>query len=105
MVLGFGGSSSAAGPAASGSFSSPQLEAAEAELEMVTDTFNKLVSSCHAKCISQRFAEPDLNKGESVCIDRCVSKFFLVNKAVGERMQALGAANQGAGGGGGGSFF
>lgn len=49
---------------------------------MVTDTFNKLVSSCHAKCISQRFAEPDLNKGESVCIDRCVSKFFLVNKAV-----------------------
>lgn len=39
---------------------------------MVTDTFNKLVSSCHAKCVSTRYAEPDLNKGESVCIDRCV---------------------------------
>lgn len=58
------------------------------QLEMVTDTFNKLVSSCHAKCISQRFAEPDLNKGESVCIDRCVSKFFLVNKAVSNEAES-----------------
>lgn len=40
------------------------------QLEMVTDTFNKLVSSCHQKCISTRYMEPDLNKGESVCIDR-----------------------------------
>jgi import inner membrane translocase subunit TIM10 len=37
---------------------------------MVTDVFNRLVSSCHAKCISTRYAEPDLNKGESICIDR-----------------------------------
>jgi import inner membrane translocase subunit TIM10 len=69
---------------------------------MVTDTFNKLVSSCHSKCVSSRYAEPDLNKGESVCIDRCVAKFFLVNKLVGEKMQAMGS---GAGGGGSGSFF
>jgi len=39
---------------------------------MITDVFNRLVSSCHAKCIATRYAEPDLNKGESVCIDRCV---------------------------------
>ena len=52
--------------------------------------------SCHAKCISTRYAEGDLNKGESVCIDRCVAKFFEVNKKVGEKMQAVGAA---AGGG------
>lgn len=38
--------------------------------------------SCHSKCVSPRYAEPDLNKGESVCIDRCVSKFFEVNKKV-----------------------
>ena len=37
-----------------------------------------------------------MNKGESVCIDRCVAKFFEVNKKVGEKMQAVGAA---AGGG------
>lgn len=57
--------------------------------------------SCHAKCISTRYAEGDLNKGESVCIDRCVAKFFEVNKKVGEKMQAVGAA---AGGGGPGAF-
>lgn len=42
------------------------------QLEMITDVFNRLVGSCHSKCISPRYAEPDLNKGESVCVDRCV---------------------------------
>lgn len=51
--------------------------------------------SCHAKCISTRYAEPDLNKGESVCIDRCVAKFNEVQKKVGEKLQNRGAANQG----------
>ena len=79
-------------------------------LDMITDVFNKLVSyvsmldfvfspftllrhsrSCHTKCVSPRYAEGDLNKGESVCIDRCVAKFFEVNKKVGEKLQAMGA--------------
>ena len=87
-------------------------------LDMITDVFNRLVScvthlsiqlyrfcsfttlrSCHAKCISSRYAEGDLNKGESVCIDRCVSKFFEVNKKVGEKLQAMGASAGGAAGG------
>ncbi|KAI0961281.1 protein transporter tim10, variant 2 [Taiwanofungus camphoratus] len=59
---------------------------------MITDVFNRLVSSCHAKCISTRYAEGDLNKGESVCIDRCVGKFFEVNKRVGEKLQSMGQA-------------
>ena len=46
--------------------------------------------SCHTKCIGTKYAEPDLNKGESVCVDRCVAKFFEVNKKVGEKMQAQG---------------
>ena len=50
----------------------PQVEAATAELDMITDVFNRLVQSCHAKCISPRYAESDLTKGESVCVDRCV---------------------------------
>lgn len=84
----FGSSSGSAAPAAP----SPKLEAATAELDMITDVFNRLVDSCHKKCISTRYAEPDLNKGESVCIDRCVSKFFAVNVKVGEQMQAMGSA-------------
>ncbi|WFD21229.1 protein transporter tim10 [Malassezia caprae] len=88
----FGGSSSAAAPAAQ----SAQIEAATAELDMITDVFNRLVSACHAKCISDRYAEAELNKGESVCVDR---KFFAVNAKVGEHMQAMGQAAGAAQGG------
>lgn len=89
-------------------------------LDTVTDFFNRMVSfvflvcvvtipvysrascsSCHAKCISTRYADQDLNKGESVCIDRCVAKFNEVQKKVGEKLQSRGAA---ASGGGAGSF-
>jgi len=76
---------------------SDRMEMAVQELDMITDVFNRLVSSCHNKCVSPRYAEPDLNKGESVCIDRCVAKFFEVNKKVGEKLQSVGNA---AGGGG-----
>ena len=65
---------------------------------MTLDTTERHFRTCHAKCISTRYAEGDLNKGESVCIDRCVSKFFEVNKKVGEKLQALGA-NAGGGAG------
>ncbi|CAO1635561.1 unnamed protein product [Parajaminaea phylloscopi] len=108
MVFGFGGNNNSQGAglggAAAAAASSPALEAATTELDMVTDTFNRLVSSCHAKCISSRYHEADLNKGESVCIDRCVSKFFAVNAKVGEKMQSIGSQAGGAAGNSG-SFF
>jgi len=53
--------------------------------------------SCHSKCVGTRYADPDLNKGESVCIDRCVAKYIEANKKVGERLQVAGA-NGGASG-------
>ena len=56
--------------------------------------------TCYSKCITQRFADGELTKGESVCVDRCVAKFFEVNKKVGEKMQAMGAAAGAAQGGG-----
>ncbi|KAF9480458.1 hypothetical protein BDN70DRAFT_774133, partial [Pholiota conissans] len=74
-----------------------KIEMAITELDTVTDFFNKMVSSCMTKCVSTRFAEPDLNKGESVCIDRCVSKYNEVQKKVGEKLQSRGAANAAAG--------
>ncbi|PWN50383.1 hypothetical protein IE53DRAFT_387320 [Violaceomyces palustris] len=96
--LGGGGAQSAPQP------SSAQIEAATAELDMITDVFNRIVSSCHNKCISTRYHEAELNKGESVCVDRCVAKFFTVNAKVGEQMQKMGGAAAGGGGGGGGFF-
>jgi mitochondrial import inner membrane translocase subunit TIM10 len=57
--------------------------------------------ACHSKCISTRYAEGDLTKGEMVCIDRCVSKYNEVQTKVGEQIQSHGA-QMGAGRPGGG---
>ena len=53
------------------------------------------------KCVPADYREGDLNKGESVCLDRCVAKFFEVQMKVSEKMQENAAA---AGGGMGGGF-
>ena len=79
-----------------GTINPAQIEMAVTELDMITDVFNRLVNSCHAKCISEKYLEGDLNKGEGVCIDRCTAKFFEVNKKVGERMQTMGGGAGGA---------
>ncbi|KAF7437059.1 protein transporter tim10 [Pleurotus ostreatus] len=80
-----------------------RIEMAITELDTVTDFFNRMVSFVFlvCVCISTRYADQDLNKGESVCIDRCVAKFNEVQKKVGEKLQSRGAA---ASGGGAGSF-
>lgn len=70
--------------------SQQKLQAAEAELDLVTDMFNKLVDNCHKKCIEQSYNDGQLNKNESTCIDRCVAKYFECNVKVGENMQQLG---------------
>lgn len=64
---------------------------------------NRLSQSCTKKCIPPEYREGDLNKGESVCLDRCVSKFMEVNLKVSEKMQGE-AAQRGAGAGAPGGF-
>ncbi|KAG7099463.1 hypothetical protein E1B28_001313 [Marasmius oreades] len=86
----------------SGGINNDKIEMAITELDTVTDFFNRMVSTCHSKCISGRYTDPDLNKGEIVCIDRCVAKYNEVQKKVGEKIQNRGAA---AGGNTGGSFL
>ncbi|GAA6059749.1 hypothetical protein JCM10212_001957 [Sporobolomyces blumeae] len=90
----FGGSRAAA-PA--GQPDQARLAEAAMELEAVSDLFGRIVNSCHAKCISTRYAEPELNKGEGVCVDRCVGKYFSVNEKVQERLQAAQSAGKGLG--------
>jgi import inner membrane translocase subunit TIM10 len=62
-----------------------------------TSPLPRLVDTCTKKCIPPQYREADLNKGESVCLDRCVSKFFEVNVKVSEKMQGEAAAKQGGG--------
>ncbi|ELU43329.1 tim10/DDP family zinc finger domain-containing protein [Rhizoctonia solani AG-1 IA] len=87
-MFGIGGGNRAGSP--SGSINPAQIEMA---------TMCWMYRSCHSKCISTRYTEPDLNKGESVCIDRCVAKFFEVNRKVGEKLQNMGQSAAGAGSG------
>jgi len=79
--------------------SAEKIAAAETEIEMVSDMFNRLVQSCTRKCLPADYREADLNKGEGVCLDRCVSKFFEVNVKVSEKMQAESATRASGGGG------
>ncbi|KAF2681016.1 hypothetical protein K458DRAFT_444901 [Lentithecium fluviatile CBS 122367] len=78
--------------------SEQKIAQAEAEIDMVSDMYSRLVASCSKKCIDSTYREPDLNKGESVCLDRCVAKFFEVNVKVSEKMQGEAQNRQGGGG-------
>lgn len=66
------------------------MEFAELELLSVSQLFDSMANACKTKCIPARYGEEDLNKGETVCVDRCVAKFFKTNIMVGAQIQSLG---------------
>ena len=49
-----------------------------------TDTVLEQVSSICKKCISPKYREAELQKGEAVCIDRCVSKYLEIHERIGK---------------------
>ena len=51
---------------------------------------------CHVKCIPPKYSDGDLNKGESVCIDRCVAKYLETHQKVGAKLAELSQQNQAA---------
>jgi hypothetical protein len=76
---------------------SAHLQGQQKDLTTFLSLLNRLVDTCTKKCIPPQYREADLNKGESVCLDRCVSKFFEVNVKVSEKMQGEAQAKQGGG--------
>lgn len=65
-----------------------------------------LQKMCQKKCVPTDYREGELNKGESVCLDRCTGKFLDASIKVSEIMQQQGQAvggapQQGAAAGGG----
>ena len=53
------------------------------------------IESCSKKCIPSGNAEMnELNKGESVCVKRCIDKFFSVLELVGTELQDTGMKQQ-----------
>lgn len=70
--------------------SQAQLEmVAELEMEMMSDMYRRMTSACQQKCISTRYNEGDLTKGEAVCLDRCVAKYLEVHEKLGKRLTSM----------------
>ncbi|KAJ2970915.1 hypothetical protein NQ176_g7953 [Zarea fungicola] len=82
-----------------GPTSEQKIAAVEGEMRMMADTYNRLQKACQKKCIPTDYREGELNKGESVCLDRCTAKYLDTSMKVSEIMQQQGA-QQGAGAGG-----
>lgn len=55
---------------------SESVSIVERQLDAMSEIYARLIRSCHGKCIPSTYPDSDLNKGESVCIDRCVAKFL-----------------------------
>ncbi|KAL7926864.1 Tim10/DDP family zinc finger domain-containing protein [Trichoderma austrokoningii] len=72
----------------------------------MTSQKHRLQKSCQKKCVPSDYREGDLNKGESVCLDRCTAKFLDTSMKISEIMQQQGQAMGGGGpqGGPGGLF-
>jgi len=66
----------------------------ELEIEMMTDMYARLTAACHKKCIPPKYREPDLQKGEAVCIDRCVAKYLEVHERIGNKLTELSMKDQ-----------
>ncbi|CAL8583513.1 protein transporter tim10 [Xanthoria parietina] len=75
--------------------SAEKIANAEAEMDMIGEMMARLNQSCLKKCIQPDYHEGDLTKGESVCLDRCVGKFFEVQMKISEKMQGDAAMKQG----------
>mmetsp|Transcript_6976 Transcript_6976/g.8701 ORF Transcript_6976/g.8701 Transcript_6976/m.8701 type:complete len:102 (-) Transcript_6976:452-757(-) len=63
------------------------LFAAQTEMEMVTVSLNKIVSTCFTKCASRKHKDKDLQLGEMSCIDRCTAKYLDAQEKVGLVLQ------------------
>ncbi|CAI5759611.1 unnamed protein product [Candida verbasci] len=66
-----------------------KIKLAEIQFSSMAHTFNKLLRTCELKCLVHHYGEGELTKGESECIDRCVSKYVKANLVVGEHFQSL----------------
>ncbi|XP_056136773.1 mitochondrial import inner membrane translocase subunit Tim10 [Lampris incognitus] len=66
-----------------------QQLAAELEVEMMADMYNRMTKACRRKCVPPHYKEAELTKGESVCLDRCVAKYLDLHEKLGRKLTEL----------------
>lgn len=68
--------------------------AGELEVEMMANTYNRVTSACHRKCVPYHYKEAELSKGSSVCLDQCASKYLDIHERMGEMLTELFIQNE-----------
>lgn len=80
-------------PYGSQNISQERLNIAEVQFDAMCTSFNTMLYSCLEKCIPHdEYGEGDLNKGETCCIDRCISKIHYSNRLMGGYLQTRGVS-------------
>lgn len=59
------------------------------EIEMLSDMYTRMTNTCHKKCIPTKYKDSEIGKGEAVCIDRCVAKYWEIHERVGKKLQTM----------------
>ncbi|PAV87582.1 hypothetical protein WR25_04802 isoform B [Diploscapter pachys] len=71
-------------------------QVAELEIEMMSDMYRRMTSTCETKCISKAFKEAELTKGEATCLDRCVAKYLDVHERLGKKLTSMSQQDESA---------
>jgi hypothetical protein len=62
--------------------------------DLLIETQSKAVETCRLKCINTEYKDGTLSKAESVCTDRCITKFFEATKYIEELAIQILVVNQ-----------
>ena len=46
-------------------------------------------AACQKKCVPAKYKDSELQKGEAVCLDRCVAKYIDIHDKIGKKLTAL----------------
>ncbi|OIW24023.1 hypothetical protein CONLIGDRAFT_624293 [Coniochaeta ligniaria NRRL 30616] len=84
--------------------SAEKIAAVEQEMKLMASMHNRMIQMCTKKCLPTDYREGDLNKGESVCLDRCAAKFFEAHTVVSTALEKE-SQNRGGPAAGGGFGF
>lgn len=67
------------------------VEAFKQQIEMMDVMYMSLIDQCKTKCFGKEtYADEELNKGQSVCIDRCVFKYFSMFERINQQLMEKG---------------
>ena len=48
-----------------------------------------MATACQKKCVPAKYKDSELQKGEGVCLDRCVAKYIEIHDKIGKKLTAL----------------